>query len=86
MTTTTISLERSAYELLKAHKKAEESFSEAVHRLLGGASPDLRGFLDIVPLEDGATIAAAIESIREEDLNQEQTKARRGRQKHGRRT
>jgi predicted CopG family antitoxin len=85
MTTTTISLERSAYELLRSRKKPDESFSEELHRLLGSASPDLKGFLDIVSAEDGQTIANAIDAIRFQDIEQERTKASRGKQRHGRR-
>ncbi|MFZ1023485.1 MAG: antitoxin VapB family protein [Thermoplasmata archaeon] len=85
MTTTTISLERSAYELLKARKKPDESFSEELHRLLGSASPDLKGFLDIVSIQDGRTIADAIEAIRAQDFDEELKKANRGRKRYGRR-
>ena len=79
MPTTTISLERSAYELLKSRKRADESFSEEVHRLLGEPSPNLQGFLDIISSKDGETIAEAIETIRAEDLRLERKKAHRGR-------
>jgi predicted CopG family antitoxin len=85
MTTTTISLERSAYELLRARKRPDESFSEELHRLLGSAGPDLKDFLEIVSLDDGRTIADAIGSIRAEDLAEEKTKAGRARKEHGRR-
>ncbi len=85
MTSTTISLERSAYELLRARKKPDESFSEEVHRLLGSANPGLKGFLEIVPAEDGREIADAIEAIRAQDVDKERTKAHRVQQRHGRR-
>jgi predicted CopG family antitoxin len=85
MPTTTISLERSAYELLRSRKKADESFSEELHRLLDSASPDLKGFLDIVSAKDGQTIANAIEAIRAQDVDQEKARARRGKQHHGHR-
>jgi predicted CopG family antitoxin len=85
MSTTTISLERTAYELLKARKRPDESFSEELHRLLGNASPDLKGFLDIVSAEDGQTIGDAIEAIRAQDLAAERRKGIRGKPKHGRR-
>jgi predicted CopG family antitoxin len=85
MPTTTISLERSAYELLKAQKKPDESFSQELHRLLGSASPELSGFLEIVPAEDGRAIADAIESLRTRDIDVERKKAHRGKYQHGRR-
>jgi predicted CopG family antitoxin len=84
MPSTTISLERSAYELLRARKRPDESFSEEVIRLLGEAGPSLRGFLDIVSEEDGNSVADAIDAVRNEDLA---TNARgsRGRKQNGRR-
>lgn len=83
MGTTTISLERSAYELLKARKLPDESFSEEVVRLLGGSTPSLRGFLEIVSKEDGIPIADAIAAIRAEDL--ELASGAKRVRKHGRR-
>jgi len=68
MPTTTISLERSAYELLKARKRPDESFSEELHRLLGHPEPVLKEFLDIVPADVGGRVADAIEALRAEDL------------------
>lgn len=53
MPTTTISLERSAYELLKARKRPDESFSEELHRLFGKPEPALKEFLEIVSAKDG---------------------------------
>jgi predicted CopG family antitoxin len=85
MPSTTISLERSAYELLKARKKPDESFSEEVHRLLGGTRPQLSGFLDIVPVREGRAIANSIEAIRAEDLELERTQVARGKGRHGHR-
>lgn len=85
MTTTTISLERSAYELLRSRKKQDESFSQELHRLLGDASPELGGFLDIVSAQDGRAVADAIETIRAQDRREELTKVSRGRVRHGRR-
>ena len=82
MPSTDICLERSAYELLKARKKPDESFSEEIHRLLGGASPGLKGFLDIIPVAEGRPIANAIESIRAGDL--ELARKRAGQRKRNR--
>ena len=82
MPSTNICLERSAYELLKARKKPDESFSEEIHRLLGGASPGLKGFLDIIPVAEGRPIANAIESIRAGDL--ELARKRAGQRKRNR--
>jgi predicted CopG family antitoxin len=68
MPTTSINLEHSAYELLKARKKADESFSQELHRLLGSTSPELKGFLDIVSANNGWTIADAIDRLRAQGL------------------
>jgi predicted CopG family antitoxin len=68
MPSTTISLERSAYELLRSRKRPDESFSEEVVRLLGDAGPNLSGFLEIVLEEDGEKVANAIEAVRKEEL------------------
>lgn len=85
MPTTTISLERSAYDLLKARKKSDESFSEEVHRLLGSTSPDLKDFLALVSPSDGRVIADSIEALRAQDLEEaRKTSSSRGR-KHGHR-
>lgn len=86
MPTTTISLERSAYDLLKARKKPDESFSEELHRLLGSPSPHLRGFLDLASPEDGRAIADAIEKLRAEDLAEARRGSRSPGKKHGRRS
>lgn len=48
MPTTTISLERSANELLKSRKRADEGVSEEVHRRLGEPSPNLQGSLETI--------------------------------------
>jgi predicted CopG family antitoxin len=85
MTTTTISLERSAYELLKSRKKPEESFSEELHRLLGGSGPRLTEFLAILSADDGQEVAAAVEQLRAEDRALERRHATRGGSNRGRR-
>ena len=68
MPSTTISLERSAYELLRSKKRPKESFSKELIRLLGAPKADLQGFLDVVPTSSGKAIADAIEELRAEDL------------------
>ena len=84
MSTTTISLERSAYELLKSRKRPGESFSEELRRLLAPDEPRLTTFLELVPARDGDIVADAIERFRAEDLDSERRKVsgrggRRGR-------
>ena len=63
-----ISLEDSVYNRLRAAKRQGESFSDVVHRLLGGTEPSLsifRGFLDKKGAEELAEVVAR---IREEDI------------------
>jgi predicted CopG family antitoxin len=85
MASTTISLERSAYELLRARKLPDESFSEEIHRLLGPRSPALKDFLSILSPKDGADVADSIEATRSEDLDFELRRTRSGRRKSGHR-
>jgi len=85
MATTTISLERSAYDPLRSRKLPEESFSEEIHRLLGPHVPALKEFLTILSAKDGADVADTIGAARTVDLRFEVRKARRGTNKHGRR-
>ncbi len=85
MPTTTISLERSAYDLLRSRKRPDESFSEEIHRILGPGAPEIREFLAILSAKDGALVADSIEAARAEDLEIERRRARRGGKGHGRR-
>jgi predicted CopG family antitoxin len=85
MSSTTISLERSAYELLRSRKRPDESFSEELHRLLGDPSPELKGFLDIVGEDEGDSVASAIEKLRATDLATQKRSPKRRGGKRGRR-
>ena len=85
MPSTTISLERSAYELLKSRKRPDESFSEELHRLLGYPNPKLGDFLDIVGSSEGEAVAAAVEKLRARDLALERRRLGRRVGKRGRR-
>lgn len=62
MVTKTISLDEEAYEQLRAHKRANESFSDVVKRLAGE-----RSWQDVVGLwpEAADDVEAAIEEGRE---------------------
>jgi predicted CopG family antitoxin len=85
MGTTTISLERSAYELLKSQKRNNESFSEELHRLLGSNQGQLRSFLELISEKDGRKIAAAVDRLRAEDLALARKNLRTGGARRGRR-
>ena len=86
MTTTTITLERSAYERLKAHKRAKESFSETVLRILDPERPSLRGLLEIFSQADADAIGEAVEHLREEDIAVERAQSTKGRKVRGNRS
>ncbi len=85
MPSTTISLDRSAYDLLRSRKLAEESFSEEIHRLLGPHAPELKEFLHLFSPSDAADIADSIEAAQAEDLEHELEQAGSRRRQRGRR-
>lgn len=85
MGTKTISLEVSAYELLKAQKNPDESFSDEVRRLLGRKTPSLRSFLALFPAGDSEDLARAMSEVREEDLREERRRQASGKGQHGHR-
>ncbi len=66
-----IRLAEDVYERVKAHKRDDESFSDAVDRLIGGRSlRDLRGVFDAEQVSEmRAAIDAADEDDREELRN-----------------
>lgn len=84
MATTTISLDRSAYDLLRSRKREDESFSDEIHRLLGAGAPELKEFLALLPPNDAAKVAETIERARAEELQVELRRARQRSRKHGR--
>ncbi|RLM34862.1 antitoxin VapB family protein [Haloarcula sp. Atlit-120R] len=63
-----VRLEDDVYERIKAHKRDDESFSDAVARLIGGRSlSDLRGVFDE---EQVAEIQDAIEQADQDDRDE----------------
>ena len=85
MATTTISLERSAYDLLRAQKLADESFSDEIHRLLGPHTAALKDFLTLLSAKEAGEVADRIEATRSADLQFELRASRRSGSQHGRR-
>ncbi len=83
MSSTTVTLDRSAYELLKAHKRPNESISEEVRRFLGGPQPSLTELVSIMAGTDGGSIADAIEEVRRADLGHERCRVEGARRKRG---
>jgi predicted CopG family antitoxin len=63
-----VRLDDDVYERVKAKKRDDESFSDAIERLIGGRSfRDLRGVFDD---EQVAEMRQAIETADEEDLDE----------------
>ena len=63
-----IRLADDVYERIKANKRADESFSDAVERLIGGRSlRDLRGIFDT---EQVSEMRDAIEAADQEDRDE----------------
>jgi predicted CopG family antitoxin len=68
MGTKTVRLEEDVYERVRSQKRADETFSEAIDRLTGGASLlDLEGTLDDEEAED---LREAIEESRDTDIQE----------------
>lgn len=68
MVSTTISLERSAYESLKRAKLPGESFSQTVRRLTKAGHPTLRPLVGLFPQKDGDAMARLIADWRAGDV------------------
>lgn len=69
MVSKTISLEKSAYARLKAAKRPGESFSDVVHRVLGGEQqPSLLEFTRLLPKKDAERVAEVVARLRAEDI------------------
>ena len=63
MATKTLTITEDAYEMLKARKEANESFSEVIKRIAGKKS--FSSFFNILTPEEGDAFAKAIEEHRE---------------------
>lgn len=75
MGTKTIRLDDDVYERVRAHKRDDETFSEAIDRLIGGAS-----LLDLVGTaseQEAAEMREAIDRSRDAALDREQELARK---------
>jgi len=60
----TVSLERSAYERLRAAKRPGESFTVLVNRLLEGSQPSFRSLAGVLSKEDARAVREAIKRMR----------------------
>jgi predicted CopG family antitoxin len=70
-----VRLENHVYERIKANKRDDESFSDAVERLIGGRS--LRELRDVFDEEQVAEMRNAIEVADEEDREEVRNVAER---------
>ena len=75
----TISLEDSAYERLLAAKRAGESFSDVVHRVLGGHDPSFLDFQGLIDRKSADRLAEAIAQMRREDIREQRKRSSRPR-------
>lgn len=67
-----MSLEESAYERLKAAKAPDESFSEAVHRILADSKPSFRQLSGVLASTEAEAIRTAIRRMRTQEASAEQ--------------
>ena len=64
MPSKTVSLENSAYDRLKAAKRGDESFSQAVNRILSGSRPSFRSLAGSLTARNSAAVKAALTEMR----------------------
>ncbi len=72
-------MEDSAYGRLKAAKRPGESFSEVVHRLLGGKEPSFLDFHGILDPKAAGRVGDVIAKMKEEDIRRIKKKFSQGR-------
>lgn len=86
MPSKTVSLEESAYERLKAAKAHDESFSEAVHRILADSRPSYRHLAGALTSTEAEAIRTAIRRMRALETPAEEGRLRAWRKGRGSRT
>jgi len=67
MPSRTVSLEVSAYDRLKAAKRAGESFSQVVNRVLESSRPSFRDLSGVLTKSDALGVQKAIEEMRKRE-------------------
>ena len=88
MPSKTVSLEESAYERLKAAKAPDESFSEAVHRILADSRPSFRRLAGVITPTEAEGVRSAVRQMRAQEARAEERhlnawrKARGSRSRH----
>jgi predicted CopG family antitoxin len=82
----TVSLETSAYERLKAAKTPDESFSEAVNRILSSTKPTFRQLAGFLTPSEAENVRTAIRRMRTDEAPNELKRIQEWRNASGRRT
>ncbi|MGI0130814.1 MAG: antitoxin VapB family protein [Thermoplasmata archaeon] len=85
MSSKTISLERSAYDKLRAAKRPKESFSDVVSRVLEPNRPSLTALAGFLTPDEGKAVRDTIQEMRIQDDQLQKERLDRWRRPHGRR-
>lgn len=72
MPSKTVSLEESAYEELRAAKAPEESFSDAVHRILADSRPSFRQLAGVLTATEADAVRKAVRRMRDLEVPAEE--------------
>jgi predicted CopG family antitoxin len=83
MPSRTVSLEESAYERLKAAKAPDESFSEAIHRLLADSKPSIRQLAGFFTAARAEKVRSALRRMRELETPAEERRVKAWRRDRG---
>ncbi len=86
MSSRTISLEKSAYEKLRAAKLRSESFSDVVARILEPDRPSLTALAGFLTPGEAKGVRAAVWRLRSEDVPLDRERLARWGTPHGRRS
>lgn len=86
MSSKTVSLEKSAYDRLKASKLPGESFTDAVNRLVQGGAPSFRVLAGSLRFSDARAVKTAIRKMREAETSGERKLLDLRLPEHGRHT
>jgi predicted CopG family antitoxin len=73
----TISLDELAYAKLRERKRANESFSEVIHRILGTRQASFADFRGFLPPADVDRLADALQRMKAADLQAQRRRAPR---------
>lgn len=76
MSSKNISLKSSVYDRLQAYKRSDESFSDAIDRILDDTQPDWRSFVGTLSDEDAEQAYKLIEQRRERSIRESEEQYR----------